>query len=189
MALGLIIKRICGPAIMGKRWWGQVLRVLLLYVVLRWSSSLLLLASVGGNGGVNCGGGGSDRRGHVHSLVVDSVRAAADDCGNCAEMYPSAMQASLLKYIVWTLVVTYTICLVYLPEAVSVRRSMAAPSIGRSAPFAALIFIRAGMSVLLVIPIRWMVSKLAKQLWQPVSAMAFTTVGMVPIGFFPPSLA
>ena len=132
----------------GSGWCSQVLNTLERYKVLRDSSSLLLFSSVAGSGGEVGIGGGGDLLGHWHGrlggvvewmgdlspvLVVmpESETLAMPVWEKDWLMIPRSVQASWLRKTLLTLWVTYTICLVVLPDMVSDSLRIVAPRISR----------------------------------------------------------
>ena len=124
-------------------------------------------------------------------LMVSSltgVLVSGAPSGKSPLMSPRSVQASLLRYNLFTFGVIYTTCLVVLPVDCAVRRRMDAPWMLMALPLAACIFRCTGSS--------WSVEmsnwcrrfELPRQLWHPVSAMAVASVVRIPPGRSEPSV-
>lgn len=136
MASGSMSNLSGGPDISGSGWCSQVLNVDDFYAILSWSSNFSLFSSVAGKGRDVGTGGGVVLLGQLHGLLSVSAMVGVVSCflesatpavlaeGNEVWIIPKSVQASLLRNSLLTSV-TYTICLVSLPEAVILR--MVAP--------------------------------------------------------------
>ena len=109
--------------------------------------------------------------------LADLVSSASPIVGNVFGMIPRSMHASLLRNSLSVLSVTYTICLVdcsspllFFPDNLSI----VAPRMRMLLVFAACISMSTGMRSLTERPSFLTTLRSAKQLWQPVSAIALT---------------
>ena len=111
------------------------------------------------------------------AALIKMVSLAPPIVGNVSGIIPRSVHASLLRNSLSVQSVTYTICLVEcslpslsFPDSLSI----AAPRMRMLASFATCILKSTGMRLVVKSPNFLTILRLARQLWQPVSAMALT---------------